>query len=137
MKRILLCSLTLASPLANAADLTVQIDNVPDGGGSIMIQVLDSEAAFRDEAPAIANLILPATASSISFATSALPAGAYAIRVMHDRNGNARLDSNVVGMPTEPWGFSNNASGNFGPPGWHDARFELDEAHTQTIRLNH
>lgn len=137
MKRILLCSLTLASPLADAADLTVQIDNVPDGGGSIMIQVLDSEAAFQDEAPAIANLILPATAPSISFVTSALPAGDYAIRVMHDRNGNARLDSNVVGMPTEPWGFSNNASGNFGPPGWQDARFELDEVHTQTIRLNH
>lgn len=137
MKRILLCSLILASPLADAADLTVQIDNVPDGGGSIMIQVLDSEAAFRDEAPAIANLILPATAPGIRFATSALPAGDYAIRVMHDRNGNARLDSNVVGMPTEPWGFSNNASGSFGPPGWQDARFELDGAHTQTIRLNH
>lgn len=122
---------------ALAAELTVHIDNVPEGGGALMIQVLDSEAAFRDEVPPVASLILPASAPEVMFSTTALPAGSYALRVMHDRNGNEKLDSNLVGMPTEPWGFSNNASGNLGPPGWDDARFELTDSARQTITLNH
>jgi uncharacterized protein (DUF2141 family) len=73
----------------------------------------------------------------VEFSTTALPAGTYALRVMHDRNGNQTLDSNLVGMPTEPWGFSNNAAGSFGPPGWDDARFELGDDQRQTITLNH
>ena len=56
---------------------------------------------------------------------------------MHDVNGNDALDSNIVGMPTEPYGFSNNAQGSFGPPAWQDARFALDGDLTQVIRLVH
>lgn len=119
-----------------AAELTVRIDGIPEGGGALMIQVLDSEEAFRDGTTAAASLILPATAPSVTFSTTALPPGTYAVRVMHDRNGNQALDSNLVGMPTEPWGFSNNAAGNFGPPAWNDARFELLDSESQTIQLN-
>ena len=129
--------LLLAATELRAAELIVHIENVPEGGGTLLIQILDSEAAFDGQEAAVASLILPATAPGVAFTTTALPAGRYALRVMHDRNGNQELDSNVVGMPTEPWGFSNNASGNFGPPSWSDARFELKDSHTQTIRLNH
>lgn len=142
MGRTALClSLLLLSAAAFAAPapahLTVRIENIPEGGGALMIQIVDSEAAFRDQAPPIASLILPASGATLEFTTTALPAGSYALRVMHDRNGNQELDSNLVGMPTEPWGFSNDAAGNFGPPGWDDARFELEDGHVQTITLNH
>lgn len=141
MQRIFLC-FSLLVPLlgaapAGAAELTVHIENIPEGGGALMIQIVDSEAAFRDQAPPVASLILPASAPALVFSTTALAAGSYAVRVMHDQNGNQQLDSNLVGMPTEPWGFSNDAAGTFGPPGWADARFELDDGHVQTITLNH
>ena len=44
---------------------------------------------------------------------------------------------NMVGMPTEPWGFSNNAVGNFGPPGWSDISFDLGSTALIEIELNH
>ena len=57
---------------------------------------------------------------------------------MQDLNGNDELDSNLVGMPREPWAFSNNAAGRFGPPKWKDVRFEMGDSDvTQSIRLNH
>ena len=55
---------------------------------------------------------------------------------MHDENGNGELDANFVGIPREPWAFSNNARGNFGPPTWEDTKFELNGQATQTIELN-
>ncbi|NJN52817.1 MAG: DUF2141 domain-containing protein [Gammaproteobacteria bacterium] len=83
-------------------------------------------------------MILPARVGSVTFSTDALPAGEYAIRVMHDVNGNSKLDANFVGMPTEPFGFSNDAAGSFGPPKWDAAKFTLDAGGaTQRIRLNH
>ena len=37
-----------------------------------------------------------------------LPAGNYAVQVMHDENENNKLDTNFMGMPIEGYGFSNN-----------------------------
>ena len=42
-----------------------------------------------------------------------------------------------VGMPTEAWGFSNNAVGRFGPPDWEQVSFQVDGDVQQSIRLNH
>lgn len=54
-----------------------------------------------------------------------LPAGKYALAVIHDENGNGRLDKNKLGIPVEPIGFSNNVMGAFGPPKFHRAQFNL------------
>lgn len=40
--------------------------------------------------------------------TFQLPAGKYAIAVMHDENGNHKLDRNFLGIPKEGFGFANN-----------------------------
>jgi uncharacterized protein (DUF2141 family) len=139
MPRAVACGVLLGLGLAaagRAAELTLSISNIPAGGGELMIQVLGSQAAFDGEAAPSASLILPAISPAIAFSTTAIEPGEYGVRVMHDRNGNRKLDSNLVGIPTEPWGFSNNASGSFGPPGWEAVRFELDGDLTQDIRLN-
>jgi uncharacterized protein (DUF2141 family) len=54
-----------------------------------------------------------------------LRAGDYAIKAFHDVNGNGRLDRGAFGIPTEPYGFSRNARGRLGPPGYDDARFRF------------
>ena len=40
-------------------------------------------------------------------------------------NGNGQLDSNLMGLPTEPYGFANNARGSFGPPSFQAASVAL------------
>ncbi|MBP1722027.1 MAG: hypothetical protein H6Q45_639 [Deltaproteobacteria bacterium] len=45
-----------------------------------------------------------------------MPYGPYSIKAFHDQNGNNRLDTNFMGMPTERYGFSNHADGRFGLP---------------------
>ena len=141
MFRALTTALLIALPAwatsAYGADLTLHISNVPEGGGTLMIAVVAGADAFDGDGPAIASFQVPAKAPAVTVSTTALSEGSYAIRVMHDRNGNGQLDSNLVGMPTEPWGFSNDASGAFGPPAWEDARFELAGVTVQQITLNH
>jgi uncharacterized protein (DUF2141 family) len=65
-----------------------------------------------------------------------LPFGSYAVKSFHDADGNGSLNTNFMGIPTEDYGFSNNARGTMGPASFQDARFELDAPEkTITIRL--
>ena len=57
-----------------------------------------------------------------------IPFGTYAVGVFHDKNNNRRLDRNILGMPVEFYGFSNNARGIIGPPSFQEAEFELQKA---------
>ena len=52
--------------------------------------------------------------------------GTYAISVTHDANGNGKLDRNLLGMPTEGVGASNDARGVVGPPKFDAAKFTFD-----------
>ena len=64
-----------------------------------------------------------------------LPAGRYVVKSFADENGNAKLDTNLLGLPTERYGFSNDARGRMGPPGFDAAAVPLDADHSITIRL--
>lgn len=135
--RVLMASTGLLATPALAADLTVTIRGIESSEGQLMIAVVGSEAAFNGDGAAALSLLVAPQSGSVTFSTDALPAGDYGIRVMHDENGNGDMDANLVGMPTEPWGFSNNAMGNFGPPGWADVRFTLSEDTAVAIDLIH
>jgi uncharacterized protein (DUF2141 family) len=52
--------------------------------------------------------------------------GTYAVALFHDRNSNGFLDKKALGIPKEPYGFSNNASATFGPPSFERAKIVLD-----------
>lgn len=64
-------------------------------------------------------------------AFSALPAqvslkpGRYGVSVFHDANSNETLDTNIIGMPKEGYGFSNNPKAGFGAPSWSEVAFDV------------
>ena len=47
------------------------------------------------------------------------------LRAFRDTNGNQKLDTNLLGKPSEPYAFSNNAKAQFGPPKPEATRFTL------------
>jgi uncharacterized protein (DUF2141 family) len=77
---------------------------------------------------------LPAKVSALSFTFKDVPPGKYAASAFHDVNGNEKLDTNFVGMPVEPYGFSRDARGTFGPPSFEDAMIKIDDT-VKTVRF--
>jgi uncharacterized protein (DUF2141 family) len=47
--------------------------------------------------------------------------------VIHDVDDDGHLDKNILGIPTEGYGFSNHAMGKYGPPEWIQASFFMDQ----------
>jgi uncharacterized protein (DUF2141 family) len=105
--------------------------------GMIRICLTAAPANFPTCADAAdaATRSVPATVRSISF--DGLPHGAYAIAVIHDENGNGKLDT-FAGIPREGFGFSRNPAIGFGPPSFAAARFAVgSEAAMQQVKMHY
>jgi uncharacterized protein (DUF2141 family) len=133
-------SAAFAPALVSAETLTITIADIRESEGRLMIQVANSEKGFEfsedSAAPPPVAISQLAEAGEMTFEVT-LPPGIYGARVLHDLNGNGEMDSNFVGMPKEPWAFSNNATGRLGPAKWQDAKFEVSGDTAVEIRLNH
>lgn len=65
--------------------------------------------------------------NTADFVYSGLQYGSYAIALFHDENKNNKMDSNLIGMPTEGYGFSNNPPRSMGPAKYEDTIFAVDK----------
>jgi len=134
--------LALAPALAGAqgepvdGSLTVAFNGVTKREGTVLCAVFDSKAAYDANTGPVRTLSLPAAGGDFSVTLAGLRPGVYAVKSFHDRDGNGRMNFNPLGMPLEPYGFSNNARAPFGPPPWRRAAFEVKPGgNGQTIRL--
>lgn len=124
MKPILTAAaLALFASSANAADLTVRVEDVKSAQGSIMVAVYDSADGFLKRPAKAARAA--AAAGVVDVVIKDLPAGEYGIALFHDANGNGKMDSNPMGIPSEDHAFSNNARGTMGPPKFEQVKFPL------------
>ena len=106
--------------------LGITFTNIKEAKGSLYVGVYKSEADFMKEEKACLKKIIPVTATgNLNLDVSELGPGTYAISCFHDVNGNGKLDTNFLGIPSEPYGFSNNARPKFRAPNWNEAKFEV------------
>ena len=105
-----------------AATLTVHVGNVTQPKGNIRIAVYDSETWLDTERWVAAKRIPAETGPDVA-ATFELPSGTYAVAVLHDVNGNEKMDYGLIRLPKEPYGFSNGVVPRFGPPAFEDSAF--------------
>jgi uncharacterized protein (DUF2141 family) len=122
MNRIvfLITSLILISNNAfSQFNLTIEISGLKNSTGKIMLQLLDEkEKVIKQESGEIKE--------KVSVFSIQIPKpGKYAVRYYHDENLNGEMDTNLVGIPKEGYGFSNNAKGSFGPPPFKEWLFEI------------
>jgi len=124
----------VAGPLANASDLTVTVEGIADAKGAIMLGLFD-EATYKGDG-AVTGATLKVEGTSVTATFEDLAPGEYAVRLYHDVNDDGEMNTNPFGMPTEPYAFSNDAKGRFGPAKWEAAKFIVEAdgtAHTITM----
>ncbi len=107
-----------------AGTLTVEFA-VPEGAeGKVFAALFDAADKFPKKGSEKFGQIAPTKGTRLRLVFSDLPPGRYAVSAFLDRNGNEALDTNILGIPKEPYGFSRDARGTMGPPGFADAAFE-------------
>ena len=91
------------------------------------------EASFNTE-KGCAFKAVKVDGGTLSLIYADLAPGTYALKLFQDVDGDEKLGTNAVGIPNEPFGFSNNAMGHFGPPSFEQAAFKVANQPT-TIKV--
>ena len=139
MRALSLCSvLTLAVVLSAAAQqsapavtgqgytLTVIAEGVNNLDGNVGMLVFNSPKGWaEDRSVALKDITVPAHEGTVMITVPDLPAGTYAVALVHDVNKNHKLDRNWIGEPKEQWGLSNNPHAVIKTPSYGACTFEL------------
>jgi len=120
---ILVATITLMAHNGHAK-LTVIVRNVENADGHVEVTLYNSADKWLDDG--ITTKVVKARNGYVEITFENVKKGTYAVSVMHDENANGKLDSNVIGIPTESYGFSNNARGMFGPADYAESSFALN-----------
>jgi uncharacterized protein (DUF2141 family) len=118
----------------------VKILEIRNSAGAVACALFKSREGFPSEYLLFATNIMMIkvrdTKARCDFAD--IPAGTYALAVVHDENMDGKLGTNWLGGPTEGYGFSNDAKALLGAPSFHAASFLYDGRNlNQTISLHY
>jgi uncharacterized protein (DUF2141 family) len=128
----------LSAQSSNASTITVRIVKARNARGEIRVALFQSGKGFPGDASTALRTqeaqIDPQTLSAQVIFVG-IPPGAYAVSVFHDENMNGKLDKNLVGMPKEGYGASNNPGKKMRPPNFDEAKFSLNSKQLVEISL--
>ena len=101
--------------------LELEINNLQSNNGPVYIRILDQSE----------NPVIVATSSVVNYSTKisfdSISPGKYAIQFFHDENENQKMDFNLIGIPKEKFGSSNDVKPVLGPPKFEKMLFEIYE----------
>lgn len=126
----------IAMTHCRAGEILVQVDHVSPKGGIISAALFD-RADYHDNDHPLASRNVPARFPRTTFTFSHVKPGLYAIKMFQDINRNGKFDTDFLGLPLEPYGFSDNAHPFLSEPGFDATRFRVGRGKTViTIRLS-
>jgi len=125
--------LFLLSPMPDdqdkaAADIVVQVSGLQSGEGTVSVALFQSAEDFTDNPFKTLRQPLEQNQTEVELRFEDIEAGTYAIAVYQDLDENEELNTNFVGIPQEPYGFSNNYRPTMSSPSFDKAKFTLSDS---------
>ena len=123
----LMLALLLISPISRAqqtGNIHLTIQNIENEKGTLRVGLFTESDKFLDKASWSKDIAANGR-EKIELDFENIPFGTYAISIFHDLDDNGKLDTNFIGIPKEPVGFSNDYQPKMGPPKFKGAKFDL------------
>lgn len=129
---------TATAPSSPTGSIRVVVTDMESTGGMVGVALFTSDKGFPDKPEkAMRSTVRRAGSDQCEFIFEGVPCGTYAVSVLHDENGNGKMDKTFIGIPKEGFGVSNNPRIKYGPPSFDDARFDLGEAVELSVAMNY
>jgi uncharacterized protein (DUF2141 family) len=101
----------------------VEVRNVRPDQGMVMVAAYGDAADYGTRP--LALMQLRPDRPTLNFSVCGITGPAFALSTFQDLNRNGKLDTNVLGVPSEPWGASGKPS-NFEAPNWKTTSVTVD-----------
>lgn len=134
---VVLTALLLMSSSSDnkTAYITVKITNIENTNGFIEIGLYNNAKLFPNVGKTYLMKRIRPTGKVITYKFKYLKSGNYAFCIYHDQNNDKKCNKNLIGVPTEPYAFSNNFRPRFSKPTFSDCSFFIKEGKTITINM--
>lgn len=132
---LLLCLLSVCSVNASTQKVTIQITGIREQKGNVIIGIYDDAELFGRDGSEIRKLSVPVDSEKVTVTMEGLKEGEYAFAVVHDKNGNGKCDYNMLGIPKESFGFSNNVRPKWKIPSFNDVKVNVEDGTILRIKL--
>lgn len=113
--------------------LEITIDGVEKVQGFMMIALYQPNQEFLGDDGFLFRKVKVTQPGTLTLELE-LPEGKYAVSIYHDLNEDGELNTNFLGIPKEPYGFSI-TRGSLGPPSFEEASFTVPERRQITIEI--
>lgn len=128
---IIFLNLALRPPTGS---ITIEITKLKSSKGFVLVSLYNTKESFPEKAEkAVAKGKAAIVNGKAIISFKDLPYGKYAAAILHDANDNIKMDFNILGIPKEGYGFSNDAKGFAGPPSFEKAAFELNHPQKKIV----
>lgn len=126
MRKILFVAIFFAISFGASAQnkLTIIVDGIEEIKGTLRVAIFNKEDARLED---YFKRVVVDVESRVEEVIVDLPSGEYSISMYQDENDNKKMETGAYGIPTEKYGFSNNAVGNMGPPTYSDMKISVDK----------
>jgi uncharacterized protein (DUF2141 family) len=126
----LLLSLTVSAQ----GKVTANMTNFRSDKGVCRVCVFSSAENYKSN-KALQCVSVPVKSKKAQAVFSSIPAGNYAVFVFHDVNGNNKMDTNFMGIPSEGYGASRNNLPFASAPSFNANRFLLEDKGTVLLQI--
>ena len=130
-----LLSLIILNQSSTSYDLTINVKGFPSSKGEAFIAIYRATDDFPVFGKQYKGKTTTISGNVSQVVFSSIPSGSYAVAVYHDKNNNNVLDKNYLGIPTEAYGFSNNARRTFSAPSFSEASVVVNKSKTINITV--
>ena len=119
------CMLGAAAP-RETEPVTVVVSSLASPTSTVKLFFYNTRAGFLKSGRwAFSRAVKPEGKLSFSLPVE-LPAGEWAVAITQDVNNNGKIDKNLLGIPTEPYAFSNNIRPTIAAPDFNECKFLVD-----------
>lgn len=115
--------------------LTIDIPNIKGTQGILNIALYNKAASFPKIGQEFKILKYNVALGKSSFQITDLPESAYAVAIYHDQNSDGKMNTNMLGIPKEGYGFSKNFSPKFSAPNFSDCAVKIQKDQKLVIAL--
>jgi uncharacterized protein (DUF2141 family) len=125
-----------AGATARASMVQVDVTGVTEARGHVRVELCTKDTFLTPSCPFHGDA--PATVGATLVSIADVPPGEYAAQVYHDETDQRVVHQNLLGIPRERIGFSNDASVHIHGPRFKEAAFSVGaEVQHITLRIRH
>jgi len=121
---------------AETGGVLVNVGPLRNARGSIACRLYKSAEGFPRTSNGTLTQRAKVAGTTARCTFDKLPPGTYAVMVHHDENDNGKFDTNVLGLPLEGYGASNNHLPTLSAPRWEASKFAVERGKSRELAIS-